>query len=69
MTDDPQDPLDRLAKALRDTAPAPDPGARDHALARAMEKRGFVSAAAMEDVNQTLKRMERFWGEQIRYIY
>ena len=38
MTDDPQDPLDRLAKALRDTAPAPDPGARDHALARAMEK-------------------------------
>ena len=26
MTDDPQDPLDRLAKALRDTAPAPDPG-------------------------------------------
>ena len=37
--------------------------------AEAMEKRGFVSAAAMEDVNQTLKRMERFWGEQIRYIY
>jgi DNA-binding MarR family transcriptional regulator len=37
--------------------------------AEAMEKRGFVSSAAMEDVNQTLKRMERFWGEQIRYIY
>ena len=37
--------------------------------AEGLEKRGFVSAAAMEDVNQTLKRMERFWGEQIRYIY
>ena len=36
--DDPQDPLERLSRALRDTAPPADPAARDRALARAMEK-------------------------------
>ena len=36
--DDPQDPFDRLARALRDAAPPPDAGARDRAMARAMEK-------------------------------
>ena len=35
---DPQDPLERLSRALRDAAPPPDRAARDRALARAMEK-------------------------------
>ena len=32
-------------------------------------KRGMVDILAMEDANQLLKRLERFWTEQIRYIY
>lgn len=34
-----------------------------------MEGRGLVSAAPLEDMNAILRRMERYWGEQIRYIY
>lgn len=37
--------------------------------AEGLEKRALVDAAALEDVNQALKRMERFWTDQIRYIY
>ena len=37
--------------------------------AEGLEKRNIVDAAGMEDVNQTLKRMERYWSDQIRYIY
>lgn len=37
--------------------------------AEGLEKRSIVNAEGMEDVNQTLKRMERYWSEQIRYIY
>ena len=37
--------------------------------AEGLEKRGVVNSEGMEDVNQTLKRMERYWSEQIRYIY
>lgn len=37
--------------------------------AEGLEKRQIVDAAGMEDVNQLLKRMERYWTEQIRYIY
>ena len=37
--------------------------------AEAMQKRALVDAAGMEDINQSLRRMERFWTEQIRYIY
>ncbi|MDN5785579.1 MarR family winged helix-turn-helix transcriptional regulator [Pseudorhodobacter sp.] len=33
------------------------------------EKRGIIGAAGMEDINQSLKRMERYWTDQIRYIY
>ena len=32
-------------------------------------KRGLIDASGMEEINQSLKRMERFWSEQIRYIY
>lgn len=28
-----------------------------------------ISVAGLEDVNLYLRRLERFWGEQIRYIY
>ena len=34
-----------------------------------LEKRSIVDAAGLEEVNQTLKRMERYWTDQIRYIY
>ena len=34
-----------------------------------MEKRGLIDASGMEEINMSLKRMERFWTEQIRYIY
>ena len=37
--------------------------------AEGLEKRSIVDAAGMEEVNQTLKRMERYWTDQIRYIY
>jgi DNA-binding MarR family transcriptional regulator len=33
------------------------------------EQRGIINAAGMEDINQSLKRMERYWADQIRYIY
>ena len=31
--------------------------------------RGVIDAQGMEDINAALRRMERFWTEQIRYIY
>jgi len=37
--------------------------------AEVMEKRALIDPAGMEDVNVALKRIERFWTEQIRYIY
>ncbi|SEM98356.1 transcriptional regulator, MarR family [Pseudorhodobacter antarcticus] len=33
------------------------------------EARGIINASGMEDINQSLKRMERYWTDQIRYIY
>ena len=37
--------------------------------AEAMEKRQLIDASGMDEINGSLKRMERFWTEQIRYIY
>ena len=37
--------------------------------AEGIEKRGFVDTSGMDEINTALKRMERFWTEQIRYIY
>ncbi|MFV0492145.1 MAG: MarR family winged helix-turn-helix transcriptional regulator [Pseudorhodobacter sp.] len=37
--------------------------------AEGFEKRGIVNAEGMEDINHSLKRMERYWTDQIRYIY
>ena len=34
-----------------------------------LRKRGVIDAEGMETINQSLKRMERFWTDQIRYIY
>lgn len=37
--------------------------------AEGMEKRGLIDVSGMDEINMSLKRMERFWTEQIRYIY
>ena len=34
-----------------------------------IEKRGLIDSSGMDEINMSLKRMERFWTEQIRYIY
>jgi DNA-binding MarR family transcriptional regulator len=34
-----------------------------------LETRGMLGAEGIDDINRSLKRMERFWTEQIRYIY
>ena len=37
--------------------------------AEGLETRSIVSPESLEDINTSLKRMERFWTDQIRYIY
>ncbi|NJM82554.1 MAG: MarR family transcriptional regulator [Tabrizicola sp.] len=37
--------------------------------AEGMERRGLIDSSGMDEINMSLKRMERFWSEQIRYIY
>ena len=37
--------------------------------AEGLAKKNLVDAAGMEHMNQSLKRMERYWTDQIRYIY
>ena len=37
--------------------------------AEGLGKRGLIDPASMENINQSLKRMERYWTEQIRSIY
>ena len=32
-------------------------------------KKAVIDAEGIEDVNRSLKRLERFWTDQIRYIY
>lgn len=34
-----------------------------------LNRRGLIDPEGMENINQSLKRMERYWTEQIRYIY
>lgn len=38
-----------------------------HALQ--LDEAGVISFATMDETVRTLKRLERFWGDQIRYIY
>ncbi|MGO4854432.1 MarR family winged helix-turn-helix transcriptional regulator [Phaeovulum sp. W22_SRMD_FR3] len=51
-------------RALRDAV-----GALFQRHAEGMEARGVIGADGIEDVNQTLRRLERYWTDQIRYIY
>jgi len=37
--------------------------------AEGMDRRGILGAGPVEDVNQSMRRMERYWTDQIRYIY
>ena len=37
--------------------------------AEGLERRGLIDASGMDDINRALRRMERFWTDQIRYIY
>ena len=37
--------------------------------AEGLVKRGLVDASGMDQMNTALKRIERYWTEQIRYIY
>lgn len=37
--------------------------------AETLEKRAVIDLGGMDEINSSLRRMERFWTEQIRYIY
>jgi len=37
--------------------------------AEGMEARGIVGLSGLDDINGLLRRMERYWADQIRYIY
>lgn len=37
--------------------------------AAALESRGVMGREGMTDINRSLRRLERFWTDQIRYIY
>ena len=37
--------------------------------AAGMQERGVLDADGLDRINHALKRMERFWADQIRYIY
>jgi hypothetical protein len=37
--------------------------------AEGLEKQGVLEADGLDRVNHSLKRVERFWSDQIRYIY
>ncbi len=40
-----------------------------HRHAEAMEQRGLIGLSGLDDANGLLRRIERFWADQIRYIY
>lgn len=40
-----------------------------HRHAKGLEDRAILSLDGIEEVNSSLKRVERFWTDQIRYIY
>ena len=37
--------------------------------AEGLEHKGVMTAAGIEDITSALKRVERYWTDQIRYIY
>jgi len=48
---------------------------RDHVSAlfanhaEGLESKGVIGKDGIDDINHSLRRMERYWSEQIRYIY
>ncbi|MGY6705801.1 MarR family winged helix-turn-helix transcriptional regulator [Roseinatronobacter sp.] len=66
-------PVDRRAVRVRLTAKGV--AVRDHVAAlferhaQELEAEGMVNFDALDGVARSLRRVERFWGEQIRYIY
>jgi len=34
-----------------------------------LEEKGILGASGVDEINHSLKRMERYWADQIRYIY
>ncbi len=65
--------LDRRSVRVRLTARGAEVrdqvGALFHRHAEGMEGRGLLGLSGLEDMNNLLRRMERYWGDQIRYIY
>jgi DNA-binding MarR family transcriptional regulator len=51
-------------RALREAV-----GALFERHATGLETQQVIAQQGMEDVNQVLRRMERYWSDQIRYIY
>ncbi|MEM1077527.1 MAG: winged helix DNA-binding protein [Pseudomonadota bacterium] len=37
--------------------------------ATGLESKGVLGRESLEDINTSLRRMERYWADQIRYIY
>ncbi len=37
--------------------------------AQGLEAKGVIDAAGIEEITRSLKRVERYWTDQIRYIY
>jgi DNA-binding MarR family transcriptional regulator len=37
--------------------------------AEGLESRGVLGASGIQDINASLRRVERYWTDQIRYIY
>jgi DNA-binding MarR family transcriptional regulator len=37
--------------------------------ADALQSEGVLHGTAVEDINEALRRMEQYWGKQIRFIY
>ena len=44
-------------------------GFRPARAAIGIDGRGILTSDGIEDVNSALRRVERFWSDQIRYIY
>lgn len=37
--------------------------------AEGLEKNGLLGSSGVDEINSSLRRMERYWSDQIRYIY
>ena len=65
--------IDRRSVRVKLTAKGVDLRERVTALferhAKGMDVRNVITLDAMDEMNRTLRRMERYWSDQIRYIY